>query len=124
MLLAEFGSGQVLWSLVWLTLFVMWFFLVVTIFTDIMRSDTLSGLGKAMWAIGIIIVPFLGILMYLIVEGSSIARRTGDPAPAPTPAPTTAGGGPAAQLEQLAARHRAGELSDDEYAAAKAAVIG
>lgn len=124
MLLAEFGSGQVLWSLLWLTLFVLWFFLVVTIFTDIMRSDTLSGFGKAVWAIGIIIVPFLGILMYLIVEGSSIARRTGDPAPAPTPAPTIAGGGPAAQLEQLAARHRAGELSDDEYAAAKAAVIG
>ena len=56
---AEFGTGQVLWSILWFFLFVLWFFLIITVFADIMRSD-MSGWGKALWAVGILILPFLG----------------------------------------------------------------
>ena len=49
--------------------------LVITVFLDIMRNRNLSGWGKALWAIGIIILPFLGILVYLIARGGKMTER-------------------------------------------------
>ena len=46
MVYAEFGTGQVFWSLVWFTLFVIWIWLLFAIFGDIFRSEDLSGLGQ------------------------------------------------------------------------------
>jgi len=74
MLAAEFGTGQVLWSIIWISVFVLWFGLVITLFGHIMRSEKLSGWGKAMWALGIIALPFLGIFLYLIVNGDEMSR--------------------------------------------------
>lgn len=74
MLAAEFGTGQVLWSIIWISVFVLWFGLVITLFGHIMRSENLSGWGKAMWALGIIALPFLGIFLYLIVNGDEMSR--------------------------------------------------
>jgi len=53
LLAAQWGSGQALWSIFWLFVFVMWIFLIVFIFSDIIRSHDLSGWGKALWSIGI-----------------------------------------------------------------------
>jgi hypothetical protein len=66
MMLAEFGTGQVLWSLTWFFLFALWFGLVIVVFSDIVRSETLGGWGKGVWAVGIVILPFLGVLLYMI----------------------------------------------------------
>ena len=55
MLLAEFGTGQVFWSIVWFSLFFLWIWLVVMIFTDLFRSPDLSGWGKAAWAVFLIV---------------------------------------------------------------------
>jgi len=74
MLAAEFGTGQVLWSIIWFSVFVLWFGLVITLFGHIMHSEKLSGWGKAMWALGIIALPFLGIFLYLIVNGDDMSR--------------------------------------------------
>ena len=51
---AEFGTGQVLWSILWFALFVLWIYLLITVFADIMRARDLSGWGKALWAVAII----------------------------------------------------------------------
>jgi hypothetical protein len=69
---AEFGVGQVLWSIFWFFLFFLWIWLVISLFSDIMTSDDLSGPMKAIWAIGIIIFPFIGIFLYLIVRGGNM----------------------------------------------------
>ncbi|MGI9623926.1 MAG: PLDc N-terminal domain-containing protein, partial [Acidimicrobiales bacterium] len=75
LLAAEFGTGEVLWSILWFTLFFLWIWLVITIFADIMTAPDMSGWAKAMWAIGIIILPFLGVFMYLIINGGNMNRR-------------------------------------------------
>jgi hypothetical protein len=76
MIAAEWGSGQVLWSLVWFFLFVAWVTLIFSVFGDIMRSRSMSGFGIALWVFAIIALPFLGVFLYLIVNGGNMADRT------------------------------------------------
>lgn len=129
-LAAEFGTGQVLWSILWFFLFVLWIWLVITVFVDIMRSDDLSGWAKALWVIGIIILPYLGIFIYLIARGGNMAERQVSDAQAADAAQRAyirqaAGGTDTAdQLANLADMHASGKLDDDEYAQAKAKVLG
>ncbi|MEM9513753.1 MAG: SHOCT domain-containing protein [Actinomycetota bacterium] len=132
MLAAEFGSGQVLWSLLWFFLFFIWIMLIFTIFGDIIRSDDLSGWGKALWSIGIIILPFIGIFLYLIVRGGGMAERNLNAAKRQQEQMDTyirdvAGGSGgtsnADELEKLANLHASGKLDDAEYAAAKSKII-
>ncbi|MGZ4681363.1 MAG: SHOCT domain-containing protein [Acidimicrobiales bacterium] len=75
MVLAAFGSGQVLWDIFWLFLFIVWFWLLIIIFGDIFRDAELSGWAKAAWSFFVIIVPYLGIFVYLIVRGSGMSER-------------------------------------------------
>ena len=129
---AEFGTGQVFWSILWFFLFFVWIMLIFSIFGDIIRSDDMGGAAKAMWSIFIIFLPFLGIFAYLIVRGGSMGERQLKAARAQEAAVqdyirTTAGaaGGASAaeQLVQLADLHTAGKLDDAEYATAKAKII-
>lgn len=131
LLAADFGVGQVLWSILWFFLFFMWIWLVITIFADIIRSDDLSGWGKALWSILIIFLPFLGIFAYLIVRGGKMHERQLRAAQAQESAMQdyirqTAGSAPstADELARLAELHQSGTLSDDEFAKAKSKLIG
>ena len=74
-MLAEFGTGQVFWSFLWFFIFIIWIYLLIFIFSDIFRSDDLSGWGKALWSIFIILLPYLGIFVYLIARGGKMAER-------------------------------------------------
>lgn len=75
MVLAEFGTGQVFWSMLWFTLFVIWVWLLFAIFADIFRSPDLSGWGKALWSIFIILTPYLGVFVYLIARGGKMREH-------------------------------------------------
>ena len=75
MIAAEFGTGQVFWSLVWLFFFCIWVWMFILVFGDLIRSPDLSGWGKALWALFIIVLPLLGFFVYLIARGSSINDR-------------------------------------------------
>ena len=129
-LAAEFGTGQVFWSILWFFLFFVWIMLIFTIFGDIIRSDDMGGGAKALWSIFVIFLPFLGIFMYLIVRGGSMGERQLKAAKAQQAAMddyirTTASTGSAAdELAKLADLHSQGKLDDAEYAAAKAKVVG
>jgi hypothetical protein len=130
LLAAEWGTGQVLWSILWFFLFFVWIMLIFTIFGDIIRNHEMSGWAKAIWSIFIIFVPFLGIFIYLIVNGGKMGERQVAAAKAQEAAMqdyirTTAGSDSAAdQLAKLADLHTSGKLDDAEYATAKAKVIG
>lgn len=76
-LAADWGTGQVLWSTLWLFLFVMWIWLVAVIFADIVRSNDLSGWGKAIWLLCIVVLPYLGSFAYLVVRGAGMTARRG-----------------------------------------------
>lgn len=130
-MLANFGVGQVLWSMIWLFLIFMAFWLIITILGDIFRSDDMSGLVKAVWIVVIIFTPYIGSLIYLIVRGGSMTERSIKNAQlreeafreyvqqAAGPTPSTSD-----ELARLADLHADGKLDDSEYAAAKAKVIG
>jgi predicted permease len=75
MLIAEFQVGEVLWSMAWFTLFFLWIWLVIRVFADIFRSQDLGGVGKALWTVFVILLPYLGVFVYLIARGSSMAAR-------------------------------------------------
>ncbi len=75
MLAADFGTGEVLWSFLWFFIFIIWIYLLIFIFSDIFRSDDLSGWGKALWTILIIFLPYIGIFAYLIARGGKMAER-------------------------------------------------
>lgn len=127
---AEFGTGQVLWSIVWFSLFFMWIWLVISVLGSIFTSPDLSGGAKAMWTIGVIVLPYLGVFMYLIVRGDAMAENAAASAAAQDDAMRSyirdaAGGtGTADELSRIADLHASGSLDDAEYAAAKANILG
>ena len=75
MIFAEWQVGQVLWSMLWFTLFFLWIWLVVMVFVDVFRSRDLSGWSKALWCIFLIVFPYLGVFVYLIARGSKMGQH-------------------------------------------------
>jgi Short C-terminal domain/Phospholipase_D-nuclease N-terminal len=82
MVLAEFGTGQVFWSMLYFFLFFIWIWLLIVVFGDIFRSPDLSGWGKALWTIFIIVLPYLGVFVYLIVRGHRMQEHAAQAAQA------------------------------------------
>jgi hypothetical protein len=130
MIFAEFGSGQVFWSVLWITMFVIWIWLLFAIFGDIFRSDDLSGWGKALWSIFVIFLPYLGVFVYLIARGHkmqehAIARAQAQDAAMRDYVRDVAGsnGGATDDLVKLAELREKGAISDAEYEQLKSKVI-
>lgn len=66
---------NIFWTMLWLFLWVMWFFLLVKVVTDVFRDHGLSGWGKAGWVLLVLLLPYVGVLVYLIVRGKGIGER-------------------------------------------------
>src|ERR687892_568669 len=80
MLAAEFGTGQVFLSMLWFFLFFIWIWLLIVVFADIFRSRDLGGWAKAVWVIFVILLPYLGVFVYLIARGHKMAERAAEAA--------------------------------------------
>ncbi len=130
MLASQFGVGQFLWDLVWFFLLVMWLVLLFRVFGDIFRSHDMGGFAKALWVIFVILMPFLGVLVYLIARGSKMAEHAQAAAQAQQAAATqyiqqaAAPLSSADELTRLAGLRDKGVLSEDEFQTAKAKVLG
>jgi hypothetical protein len=72
---ADYPFADVLWSMLIFTALLLWIWLAITCFTDIFRRRDTSGFVKALWVIVIILAPYLGVLVYLIVNHRGIAER-------------------------------------------------
>src|SRR6476620_2059566 len=70
------------WTILWFFLWVAWLFLLFRVIFDIFRSKDLGGWGKAIWAIFVVIIPWLGVLVYLIARGRGMTDRDLEQAPA------------------------------------------
>ena len=132
-LLAEFTLGDLLWALIALFFLVIWFWLLITIFSDLFRSDDLNGWIKALWVIFIIVLPFLGILIYLIARGSGMTDRAMEAAKkqqvavqqwANENADTGSGGGAADEIAKAKGLLDSGAITQEEYDKIKAKNIG
>jgi hypothetical protein len=129
MLAYTFGSGQLLWSMLWFFMFVIWIWVLIAIFGDIFRSDDLGGGMKAFWIIFVVILPWLGILIYLIARGSGMQKRAiahaqQQQAEFQKYVQETASSGSAAdQIAKLADLKAQGVLTDAEFEAQKAKLL-
>jgi len=130
MLGAEFGSGQVLWSLLWFVMFFIWIWILIAVFADIFRSHDLSGWGKAIWVIFVIFVPYLGVFVYLIARGHKMSEHALEAAQAQDEAARkyiqeAAGtaSSPADELHRLADLKDKGVIDDAEFQKLKAKVV-
>ena len=119
---------DIFWTILWFFLFFIWIWMLISIFGDIFRSD-MSGWGKAGWSIFIVILPFLGVLIYLIVHGGDMQDRSVRAASRSEQAQrdyirSVAGSGSTAdELAKLAELKNQGVISDQEFEAQKAKLL-
>jgi hypothetical protein len=66
------------WSMLWFFLFIAWISLLIQVYADVFRSADLSGPAKAAWVVFVLVVPYLGVFVYLIARGGSMQERTAD----------------------------------------------
>jgi hypothetical protein len=110
-------------------LFIIWFWLLIIIFTDIFRSHDMGGFAKALWVIFVIVLPFLGILVYLIARGAKMHERAAEAAAQQQKAmdqyiKQAAGtSGTADQLAKLADLKEKGVISQAEFDSQKAKLL-
>ncbi|MEU0630223.1 SHOCT domain-containing protein [Streptomyces sp. NPDC005989] len=71
----DYSLLDLFWTMLWFFLWVMWLFLLFKVITDIFRSHDLSGWGKAGWLILTLLLPYIGVLIYVIVRGKSMSKR-------------------------------------------------
>jgi Short C-terminal domain/Phospholipase_D-nuclease N-terminal len=76
MLAADYPFLDVMWTFFVFFLWVVWFWLLFTVFADIFRRHDLSGWGKAGWIIFTILLPFLGVFVYIITQSKGMTERT------------------------------------------------
>ncbi len=130
MLAADFGQGQALWSIFAIFMFVIWFWLLIAIFSDLFRDHETSGWAKAGWCVLILFLPYLGILIYLIARGGGMAeRQIASQKDAQSQfdsyvRETAGGGGAAAEIASAKALLDDGSITDEEFQALKAKALG
>ena len=111
-------------AFIWINLLIIF----VSVIVDLFRDQELSGWWKAAWIILLLVLPLIGLLIYVIARGPGMARRQMDKqaeaqASFDSYVRDVAGGGAASELEKASALHNEGKLTDDEYAALKARIL-
>ena len=115
--------------MMWFFLWILWFFLLFRVILDIFRSRDLGGWGKAGWLAFVIILPFLGVFVYLIARGHKMAERDAAQAQAQDEAfrsyvqETAGGNGTADELTKLADLRDHGAISEAEFQQGKDKVL-
>ena len=122
---------NVFWTMVEFFLWILWIWILIWIFIDIFRSHDLSGWGKALWFLFVLFIPLIGVLVYLIVRGSSMQERAQQDARQRDQetrryiqeAAATAPASTADQLSKLADLRDRGVISAEEFEREKAKVL-
>jgi hypothetical protein len=126
---ADYPFLNILWSMIIFFLWVVWIWMMIAILSDVFRRQDLSGWGKAGWSIFMIVLPFLGALVYLIAHGDGMAQRNvkdaqGQRAQFDDYVKTVAGsGGPAAEIDKAKQLLDSGAINQGEYDTIKAKAL-
>ena len=116
------------WTIFEIFLWIIWFWILITVFIDIFRSPDLSGWGKALWFLFVLIIPLIGVLVYLIVRGGKMhehgvqAAQQQDEA-ARSYIQQVAGSGSADELAKLADLRDRGVITPQEFEQQKAKIL-
>ena len=128
-LAADYPFLDILGTMLIFFLWITWFWLLITIFADIFRRKDMSGLGKTGWLILVIILPFLGVFIYLITQGDEMAERNVKQAQAQQAQfddhvrSVAASSGPAAEIEKASQLLASGAITQAEFDAIKAKAL-
>ncbi|WP_137976763.1 PLDc N-terminal domain-containing protein [Streptomyces violaceusniger] len=112
----------------WVFLWILWLFLLFRVFADLFRDDSLNGWAKAGWTVFVLVLPFLGVFVYLVARGREMGmREMGRAEKAEADfrefVRTTATTGRADELAHLVELKNHGDLTPEEYERAKAKVL-
>ena len=125
MLAADYPFLDVMWTMLVFFLWILWFWLLFTVFADIFRRHDLSGWGKAAWLIFTILLPFLGVFVYLITQNVGMTERNLQRARAERDQfddyvrQTAGGGGAAAEIDKAKQLLDNGAITQAEFEALK-----
>jgi hypothetical protein len=132
MILAAASSSypllNIFWTMFEFFLWVVWIWLLILVFIDIFRSHDLSGWAKALWVLFVVILPFLGVLVYLIARGSKMHERAEQQAMRQDKqfrsyVQQSGGTSSADQLAKLADLRDRGVISAEEFEREKAKIL-
>jgi len=120
----------IFWSMMIFFFWVVWIMALFYVFVDVFRSHDMGGFAKAMWLIFVVVLPFLGVFVYLIARGDKMAEHSAKEAEAQDAAMKSyvrqvagSGGSTADQLAQLAALRDSGAITAAEFESGKAKVL-
>ncbi|WP_157829585.1 SHOCT domain-containing protein [Nocardioides alpinus] len=120
----DFSLLDLFFTLGWIYILVAWFWFLITLMADVLRSKDLSGLSKALWIIGLIFFPFLAALVYLVARGASMnERRREDMAAMQQPRHAAAAPSTADEIAKLASLRDSGALTAAEFDTQKARLL-
>jgi len=125
LLAADYPFLDLLWTMLIIFAWVIWFWLLITVFADVFRRHDTSGFGKVLWIIFVIILPFLGVFIYLIVNHDGMMERNVKQAKAQQTQfddyvkSVATSGGAAAEIEKAKGLLDSGAITQAEFDAIK-----
>ena len=129
MLAYDYPFLDILWTMMIFFCWIIWFWLLITVFADVFRRHDIGGGAKTLWLIFVIVLPFLGVFIYLITQSKSMAERNVKQAEAAqeqfnAQVQAAAGsGGAAAEIEKAKGLLDSGAISQAEFDAIKAKAL-
>lgn len=127
---ADYPFLDVLWTLLIIFAWVIWFWLLITVFSDLFRRDDVGGWTKTLWIIFVIVLPFLGVFVYLISQHAGMTERTVQRAQTQQAQfdsyvkTVAATGGGAAEIEKAKQLLDSGAITQAEFDALKQKALG
>ena len=127
-LAADYPLLDAFWTIMIVFFWVLWFWLLITVFADLFRRHDMSGWVKALWVIFVIVLPYIGVLIYLIANGRHMAERNAKDQQAAqaqlddrirTVASSGNGGGAASEIEKANQLLSSGAITQAEFDAIK-----
>jgi hypothetical protein len=121
---------NIFWTILIFFAWVAWIWIAITVLIDLFRRRDLSGVAKALWVVFVIVLPFLGVLAYLLIYHDGMAERTGKEAAASQDqfddyVRRTAGtGGAASEIEKAKQLLDSGAITQAEFEHIKAKALG
>jgi hypothetical protein len=122
---ADYPFMDVLWTMIIFFAWVVWIWMMIAIFSDVFRRRDIGGWAKAAWCVFMIILPFLGVLVYLIAQHDGMARRNLEQVEASQRRfeehvrSVAAESGPAAEIERAEELLKRGSITQEEFEALK-----
>ncbi|MGE5274961.1 MAG: SHOCT domain-containing protein [Verrucomicrobiota bacterium] len=127
-LAADYPFLDVLWTMLIFFLFVVWFMILFRVIADIFRRHDIHGGGKTLWLIFVVLLPFLGVFVYLIAESKGMAERSMNDAQAAQQqfddyVKSVSGGGATAEIEKAKSLLDSGAITQEEFDSIKAKAL-